>query len=79
MASEVQVQSFDEVAEMAKAAADAGLPPPEVKAYALVRDKNGKPKIDGNPHDLHPSIKAALTPDEFALAVKEWEEANGET
>lgn len=27
----------------------------------LVRDKNGNPKVDGDPKNLHPSIKQALT------------------
>lgn len=38
---------------------------PKVTAYALVRDKNGKPKVD-DPKSLHPSQIAALTPEERA-------------
>jgi len=36
----------------------------EVKFYGLVRDKNGKPKIEGDPKKLHPAVKALLTEDE---------------
>lgn len=36
-------------------------PKPKVKLYGLVRDKDGKPKIDGDPRDLPPQIKAMLT------------------
>jgi hypothetical protein len=37
---------------------------PEIKFYGLVRDKDGKPKFDGDPKDLAPAIKALLTEDE---------------
>ena len=37
---------------------------PKVKLYGLVRDANGLPKIDGDPNELHPAIKAMLTPEE---------------
>jgi len=37
---------------------------PEIKMFALVRDKNGKPKIDGDPNELPAPIKALLTEDE---------------
>lgn len=39
---------------------------PDAKLYGLIRDKDGFPKIDGNPQDLHPAIKAMLTPQERA-------------
>ena len=39
---------------------------PEVKLYGLIRDKDGKPKIDGDPRNLHPAISAMLTPEERA-------------
>lgn len=29
--------------------------------FALVRDREGRPKVDGNPRDLPPQIKAMLT------------------
>lgn len=34
------------------------------KIYGLVRDKDGNPKIDGDPRDLHPEIQALLTEEE---------------
>ena len=55
---------------------DLVLPKAEVKIYGLVRDRNGKPRIDGDPADLHPSIKAAMTDAEFNQACEEWK-ANG--
>ncbi len=33
----------------------------KVKAFALVRDAQGRPKVDGNPHDLPVEIKMMLT------------------
>lgn len=32
--------------------------------FALVRDKNGKPRIDGDPSTLHPGVVSMLTPAE---------------
>lgn len=37
---------------------------PEIKFYGLVRDKDGKPKIDGDPNDLNQHVKDLLTDDE---------------
>lgn len=37
---------------------------PKAKLYALVRDRNGVPKIDGDPNDLPEPIKAMLTEEE---------------
>lgn len=39
---------------------------PEVKVtlFGLVRDKDGKPRIDGDPKKLTDEIKAMLTPEE---------------
>lgn len=37
---------------------------PKIKFFGLVRDKDGKPKIDGDPKDLAPHIKELLTSDE---------------
>jgi len=37
---------------------------PECKIFALVRDKHGKPKIDGDPKNLPAPIKALLTDEE---------------
>ena len=34
---------------------------PNVQMFALVRDKNGKPRIDGDPKDLPEPITALLT------------------
>ena len=46
-------------------------PKPEIKFFGLVRDKHGRPKIDGDPNDLAPEIKSMLTPSERAeLGVK---------
>jgi hypothetical protein len=30
--------------------------------FGLVRDATGRPKVDGDPRDLPPQIKAMLTP-----------------
>ncbi len=35
----------------------------EARLFALVRDKDGRPKID-NPETLPPEIRAMLTPEE---------------
>jgi hypothetical protein len=48
-------------------------PVPRPKGYFLVRDKAGKPKIDGDPRDLPPEIAMLMTEAEFATAVKEYE------
>lgn len=45
---------------------DTKAPEAKVVMYGLVRDKFGKPRIDGDPNDLHPAIKAMLTPEERA-------------
>ena len=45
----------------------------KVEAYGVVRDKHGKPRIDGPVKDLHPKIRAQLTPNELA----ELEQRNG--
>jgi len=49
---------------------------PKIEAYFLVRDKNGKPKIDGDPRKLPQQIIQALSDSEFALAVEEYELEN---
>ena len=36
----------------------------EVQLFGLVRDKNGNPKIDGDPNDLPEETKELLTDDE---------------
>lgn len=51
--------------------------PPKAQArlYALVRDKDGNPKID-DPSSLHPSQIAMLTPQErsaFGLSLNQGE------
>jgi len=46
---------------------------PRIKAYGLVRDSNGKPRVDGDPRDLHPTIKEMMTKEEYILAIKEYE------
>jgi len=40
---------------------NAGMPLPRAEAYGLVRDPQGRPKVDGNPHDLPVEIKMMLT------------------
>jgi hypothetical protein len=37
---------------------------PKVKMFGLIRDKYGKPKIDGDPNDLHPELKKMLSNEE---------------
>ena len=45
---------------------------PKQVLYGLVRDKDGQPKVDGNPNDLPPQIKAMLTQeDRDYLCMKE--------
>lgn len=34
---------------------------PKAKLFALVRDKDGKPKVDGDPNKLPAQTKALLT------------------
>lgn len=46
------------------------------KAYFLIRDKDGRPKIDGNPADLPDLIKELLTPEEMKIAIKEYLDAH---
>lgn len=46
--------------------AEIDTPEPKAQLFGLVRDKNGKPKIDGDPRELHPAIQAMLTPEERA-------------
>jgi hypothetical protein len=40
------------------------MPKAKIQAYGLVRDANGKPKIDGDAQDLPEPIKQLLTPEE---------------
>jgi hypothetical protein len=42
-------------------------------AHFLVRDKNGKPRIEGDPRKLPAQIKQALTDEEYNLAVHEYD------
>jgi hypothetical protein len=49
---------------------------PRPKGYFLVRDKTGKPKIDGDPRLLPQPIIQLMTDAEFAAAVEEYENAN---
>jgi len=39
---------------------------PKVQMFALIRDKDGRPKVDGNPDDLPEAIKSMLTPEDWA-------------
>jgi hypothetical protein len=48
----------------------------KVEAYFLVRDSDGKPKIDGDPRKLPQQIIQAMSDSEFALAVGEYELEN---
>lgn len=41
------------------------LPKPKIQLFGLVRDKDGKPVVD-DPKNLHPALKAMLTPAERA-------------
>lgn len=44
---------------------------PQIKFYGLIRDKNGRPKIEGDPNELHPAIKEMLSNDEkLELGIK---------
>lgn len=44
----------------------AGLPAPKLQMFGLVRDKDGRPKVDGDPEGLPEQIKAMLTPEDWA-------------
>ena len=46
----------------------------KIASYGLVRDKNGVPKIDGDPHKLPKPIKEMLTEDEYSCACSEFRE-----
>jgi len=35
------------------------------KFFGLIRDKNGRPKVDGDPHDLPSEIQAMLTDEDW--------------
>lgn len=48
----------------------------KVEMYALVRDKNGNPKVDVSLKELHPSILEMLTPEDIKY-LKEKELNNG--
>ena len=41
-------------------------PKAKVEVYGLVRDKNGNPRVDGNPDNLPKQIKDMLTPEDWA-------------
>jgi len=45
----------------------------KAKAYFLVRDNFGKPKVDGDPRELPTQIKQAMTDEEYNLAVHEYD------
>lgn len=46
---------------------------PKMKIEGLVRDRNGRPKIDGDPQGLPDSVKAAMTQDELQQAQQEYQ------
>lgn len=46
---------------------------PKLKGFGLIRDKNGKPRIDGDPRNLHPAIKELMTSEEYFRAIEEYE------
>lgn len=54
----------------------ATLPKMKIKAYALVRDCNGVPRID-DPHNLPEEIKIGITDDDLKLLPRETVEALG--
>lgn len=54
---------------------NAGIVPPKAVIYGLVRDKDGKPKIDGDPRDLPEQIKEMMNVLEFTQAVRDYEES----
>lgn len=54
---------------------NAGIVPPKAVIYGLVRDKDGKPKIDGDPRDLPEQIKDMMNVLEFIQAVRDYEES----
>lgn len=51
----------------------ADLPKAKIEMYALVRDSSGKPRIDGDPRNLHQSIKDAMTAAEFQQALEDYD------
>jgi hypothetical protein len=46
---------------------------PKFEGYMLVRDKNGKPKIDGDPRKLPQQIIQMMSDSEFAEAIEDYE------
>lgn len=45
---------------------------PRMSGVVLVRDKDGRPKIDGDPTKMDPRLRAMITDDEFDYAHKKW-------
>jgi hypothetical protein len=52
----------------------AAAPRPKARGFALVRDKNGKPRIDGDPRFLPQPIINMMTDAEFSAAIEEYED-----
>lgn len=52
---------------------------PCFKGYFLVRGKDGRPKVDGDPRLLPEPIKQLMTDAEFAAAIEEWETNHADT
>lgn len=53
---------------------NAGMPTPKPQMYGLVRDKNGKPRIDGDPRELPQPIKDMMSVLEYMQAIRDFEE-----
>ena len=51
-----------------------GIAPPRAEIYGLVRDKDGKPKIDGDPRKLPQPIKDMMSVLEYMQAIRDFEE-----
>lgn len=49
------------------------VPAPKARGYAVVRDMNGKPRVDGNPRLLDPGILYGMTSREIAIIFAEWD------
>jgi hypothetical protein len=44
----------------------------KLKGFLLLRDKNGKPKIDGDPRNLPQGMIDLMTQEEFDTALEEY-------
>ena len=47
--------------------------------FGLVRNANGRPRIDGDPRELPPEIVAMMAAEEYETACKEYDECGSKS